>query len=65
MNNNSNNIYIKVDNNKVINEKCIKWIKKMDECLSSICNKIDEYYMKDTHTVCKINNSDSYNKHFE
>ena len=64
---NNNNIYIKVDNNKVINEKCIKWMKKMDECLS-ICTKSNGCVMKDTHTVCKINNSDSYNKlnkHFE
>ena len=22
------NIYIKVDENKIINEKCIKWVKK-------------------------------------
>ena len=55
----SKNNYIKVDDNKVINEKCIKWIKKMDECLA-ICTKSNGCYIKDTHKVCKINNEDSY-----
>ena len=55
------NIYIRVDDNKVINEKCIKWIKKMDECLA-VCTKSDGCYKSTTHTVCKINNFDSYNK---
>lgn len=59
--NDNTNIYIKVDGNKVINEKCIKWIKKMDECLS-VCTKSNGCYMRDTHTICKINNEDSYNK---
>jgi hypothetical protein len=64
----SNNkiIYVKMDDNKVINEKCIKWIKKMDECLL-VCTKSNGCYHKDTHRVCKINNEDSYdklNKHF-
>jgi len=59
--NDNKNIYIKMDNNKVINEKCIKWIKKMDECLA-VCTKSNGCYDKDTHRVCKINNEDSYNK---
>jgi len=58
---NNKNIFIRVDDNKVINEKCIKWIKKMDECLS-VCTKSDGCYMSDVHKVCKINNPDSYNK---
>ena len=28
---NKNN-YIKVDDNRVVNEKYIRWVKKMDEC---------------------------------
>ena len=60
MDDNKNN-YIRVDDNKVINEKCIKWIKKIDECLS-VCTKSDGCYTKHTHTICKINNLDSYNK---
>jgi hypothetical protein len=58
---NNKNIYIKTDENKVINEKCIKWIKKMDDCLA-VCTKSNGCLMKDTHKICKINNVDSYNK---
>jgi hypothetical protein len=57
----NNNSYIKTDNNKAINEKCIKWIKKIDECLY-VCTKSTGCYMRDTHTICKINNESSYNK---
>ena len=64
-NNNNKNIYIKTDNNTIINEKSIKWIKKMnkkmDDCLA-VCTKSNGCYMKETHLICKINNVDSYNK---
>ena len=30
--------YIKTDDNKIINEKSIKWIKKMSNCLE-VCTK--------------------------
>lgn len=55
--------YIKTDNNKIINEKSILWVKKMSECLevcvkSTGCNVLN----LDTHRICKINNLDSYNK---
>jgi hypothetical protein len=58
----STNQYLKTDNETVINEKYIRWIKKMDECLevctkSSGCTNILQ-----THRICKINNSASYNK---
>ena len=62
-------VFIKADNDVVINEKCIKWVKKIEECLS-VCTKsngcTNEY--RDTHKICKINNLDSYyklNKHFD
>ena len=29
------NSYLKTDDNKLINEKCITWVKKMNECLIS------------------------------
>ena len=66
---NNKTLYIKTDDNKIINEKCIKWVKKMSECLevctkSTGCNIING----DTHKVCKLNNLNSYsklNKHFE
>ena len=60
----NNQSYIKMDNNIIINEKCIKWVKKIDECLE-VCIKSTGCYVKsggDTHKICKINNSDSYNK---
>ena len=32
--------YIKTDDNKIINEKCIRWVKKMGDCLE-VCTKMD------------------------
>jgi hypothetical protein len=62
--------YIKTDNNKIINEKFIKWVEKMGECLE-VCTKSIGCHGKssgDTHKICKLNNLDNYNKlnkHFE
>jgi len=60
-----NNTFIKADENKLINEKCIKWVKKIDECLE-VCTKADgcyvESYKKNTHRICKLHNPESYNK---
>lgn len=59
--------YIKVDDNKIINERCIRWVKKIDECLE-ICTRNDGCSVHaNTHKLCKINNNDSYmylNAHF-
>jgi hypothetical protein len=47
-------IYIKTDNNKIINEKCIKWVEKMGECLE-VCTKSIGFNGKssgDTHKLC-------------
>jgi hypothetical protein len=57
--------YIKTDNNTVINEKTIRWIHKMGECLE-VCSKqtgcsLDKR-SEDTHRICKLNSPDSYNK---
>jgi hypothetical protein len=65
----NNQTYIKTDDNKIINEKCIKWVHKMGECLE-VCTKSIGCCVQngDTHKICKINNLDSYNKlnkHFE
>ena len=61
-------IYIKADDNKVINEKCIRWVKKIGDCME-VCTKPTGCSLKiDTHTICKLYNLDSYNKlnkHFE
>jgi len=58
------NSYIKADDNKIINERCITWVKKMGDCLevctkSTGCNNIK---YNDTHKVCKMNSVESYNK---
>ena len=58
----SKQLYIKSDDNTIINEKCIKWVKKMSECME-VCIKTNGCSMQDnTHKICKINSSDSYNK---
>lgn len=61
-----NPTYIKADGNKLINEKCITWVRKIDECLE-VCTKSEGCGIRwtghnDTHKICKINNPDSYDK---
>jgi len=59
---NTNPVFLKTDNNKIINEKCIRWVKKMDECLE-VCIKTDGCREGvNTHKICKINNFHSYEK---
>jgi len=56
------NIYFKTDENKAINEKYIRWIKKMNNCLE-VCTKSNGCVVKrDTHRICKLNSPDSYDK---
>jgi len=59
--------YLKINEDKIINEKCIKWVQKIEECLY-ICTKSDGCEGKnDTHKICKHLNPNSYkhiNKHF-
>jgi hypothetical protein len=67
---NNKTVYLKTDDDKIINENCIRWVKKMNDCLhvcikTTGCNNID---YGDTHKICKLYNIDSYNKlnkHFE
>ena len=66
-NNNNNNSYIKTDDNKVINENHIRWIKKINNCME-VCTKSVGCGIEDTHKICKINSNDSFvklNKLFE
>ena len=61
---NNEDVYFKADNNKVINGKYIRWVKKMDECLQ-VCNKSTGCTIDgggDTHKICKLNNPGSYDK---
>jgi hypothetical protein len=55
--------YIKADDNRIINEACIRWAKKMDECIM-VCTKSDgcSEYRRNLHRICKTNNPESYNK---
>lgn len=63
------NTYIKTDDNKIINKKHIRWVKKMNECLQ-VCTKsigCDIDGNRTTHRICKTVSPDSYNelnKHF-
>jgi hypothetical protein len=63
-----NSHFIKTDDSKVINERYIRWIKKIDECLE-VCTKHDGCHPgQGTHRICKINNGDSYkllNRYFK
>jgi hypothetical protein len=55
--------YLKTDDNKIINEKYIRWVKKMSDCLE-VCTKSNgcNINVNNTHRICKLNNPDSYNK---
>jgi hypothetical protein len=66
---NKNVSYLRADDNKIINESCIRWVQKMDDCLY-VCSKMTGCHIKNgnTHKICKTNNLDSYNKlvkHFD
>ena len=66
------NTYIKMNDNKLINEACIRWVKKMDQCLE-ICIKSNGCGLyinglRDTHLLCRDSNPsdfDKLNKFFE
>jgi hypothetical protein len=52
--------YLKTDDDKIINDKYIRWAKKIDECMY-VCTKSNGCALKiETHTICKINNPKSY-----
>jgi hypothetical protein len=52
--------FIPTDNNTFINEQCIKWVKKLDECLY-ICTKSTGCNDYTTHKICKLTMPNSYN----
>jgi hypothetical protein len=60
---NANVSYIKTDNNKIINETHIRWVKKLNNCLE-VCTKSTGCNIRngDTHRICKLNTPDSYEK---
>jgi len=58
---NNKSTYIKIDENKFINEKSIIWIKKMSDCLE-VCTRRRGCSFIDSYKICKFNNPDSYDK---
>jgi len=53
--------YIKVEGNKYVNPKFIRWIHQTNECYK-ICSKSDGCASNQTLRVCKFDNPTSYNK---
>jgi hypothetical protein len=56
------NLYVKTDDNKIINVIHIRWVKKMEECLAVCARSVGCNGYGDTHKICNLNNPDSYNK---
>jgi hypothetical protein len=54
--------YLKTDDNKIINETTIRWVKKMSDCLEVCTKSFGCSVGSDTHRICKLNNIESYNK---
>ena len=62
MEDNNNNSYLKTDDNKVINEKCIRWVKKINDCVEVCSTSTGCSVGYNTHKICKLNNPESYYK---
>ena len=58
-----NTLYIKTDENKIINTNCIIWVQKMGDCLE-VCTRSTgcSVILGNTHMICKSKNQDGYNK---
>ena len=61
--------FLKTDDNKVLNERHIRWIQKIGECME-VCTRSDgcNVNSNSTNRVCKEYNPTSYeklNKYFE
>jgi len=67
---NKNVSYLRTDNDTIINEKAIKWVQKINECLY-VCTKsngCDMIAYTNAHKISKLNCPESYrklNQHFE
>lgn len=54
--------YIKVSNDKLINQNAITWIRRIEECMY-ICTRSDGCdLVKSTHKICKFDNPTGYNR---
>ena len=54
--------YISTDDGKIINERHIIWIKKMNNCLEICSKKFGCYGKSDTDSVCREFSLKSFNK---
>ena len=54
--------YIKVTNDKLINQNAITWIRRIEECMH-ICTRTDGCDVEKTsHKICKYDNPTGYNR---
>lgn len=52
--------FLSIDDNILINERCVRWVKKMDECMY-VCDKL--YGCNDvngTYKICKDTHPRNY-----
>jgi hypothetical protein len=54
------NHFLKTDDNTIINEKCIRWVKKMNECLEVCVKSNGCNFLTGTHRICKANSPKEY-----
>ncbi len=54
--------FVKTDDNRIINENCIRWVKKMNECMDVCIKPSGCYPYRDTHKICKSHSPESYHK---
>jgi hypothetical protein len=54
--------YIKTDDNKILNERSIRWVKKMNDCLEVCIRTYGCRVGVNTHVICESKNPESYNK---
>ena len=55
------NTFIRATDNRIINEKAITWVKKMDECLY-ICTSSNGCGLGSDHVLCKYKYPENYEK---
>lgn len=53
--------YVVTDDQFALNQKHIRWIKKMEDCLS-VCSKSDGCEVRMAHKICKDKSPAAYEK---
>lgn len=54
--------FIQTDNQFIVNEQCIRWIKKVHDCMQICAKPTGCVSSFDTLRVCKMNSPDSYDR---